>query len=100
MFLTTKQLNFQEKFQAYILKIFPTRYKNNFYVKNKEYFEITENEKNAAEKIGDDYFIYQVTSALTNPVISSIIQNPIKYVQQNKVLMEPLVYRVSYKNRQ
>ena len=67
--------------------------------KNKEYFEITENEKNAAEKIGDDYFIYQVTSALTNPVISSIIQNPIKYVQQNKVLMEPLVYRVSYKNR-
>ena len=67
--------------------------------KNKEYFEITENEKNAAEKIGDDYFIYQVTSALTNPVISSIITKSIKYVQQNKVLMEPLVYRVSYKNR-
>lgn len=68
--------------------------------KNKEFFEITENEKNAAERIGDDYFIYQVTSALTNPSISSIIQNPIKYVQQNKVMMEPLVYRVSYKNKQ
>lgn len=67
--------------------------------KNKEYFEITDNEKNAAEKIGDAYFIYLVTSALTNPIISLKIQNPIRYVQQNKVLMEPLAYRFSFKNR-
>ncbi len=64
--------------------------------KNKKSFEISENEVKAARELWDSYYIYQVTSALTDPKISTIIQNPIKYVNENRVLMEPIEYRIKF----
>jgi hypothetical protein len=66
--------------------------------KHKEYFEISDNEIKAAKKLGNSYYIYQVTSALTKPRISTKIQNPIKYVNENRMSMEPLIYILKYKN--
>ena len=65
--------------------------------KKKDYFEISKNELQAAEKYGDKYYIYQVTNALTNPKISTVINNLMDYQKDNKIRIEPLVYKVSYK---
>ena len=36
---------------------------------------ISENEIKAAKELGDAYYIYQVTNALTDPKISTVIKN-------------------------
>ena len=62
--------------------------------KDKNFFEISENEVLAATSLQEDYYIYQVTEALSNPRIASIIQNPIRYVSENKILLEPWIYKM------
>ena len=66
--------------------------------KYKNYFEISENEIKAAKKLGDAYYIYQVTNALTDPKISTVINNLFDFEDKNKILIDPMVYRVSFKN--
>ena len=63
----------------------------------RNYFEISENEIKAAKELGDSYYIYQVTNALTDPKISNVINDLYKYEGQGRILIEPLVYRVSFK---
>ena len=63
----------------------------------RNYFEISENEIKTAKEYGDSYYIYQVTSALTNPEISTVIKNLYEYEDQDRILIEPMVYRVSFK---
>jgi hypothetical protein len=65
--------------------------------KNKSFFEISDNEIRAAKELGDSYYIYQVTSALTNPKISTVISNLHNYEDQDKVLIEPILHRVTFK---
>jgi hypothetical protein len=65
--------------------------------KNKSFFEISDNEIRAAKEHGDSYYIYQVTSALTNPKISTVINNLHNYEDQDKVLIEPILHRVTFK---
>ena len=65
--------------------------------KNKSFFEISENEIKVAKKLGESYYIYQVTSALTDPIISTVISNLHGYQDQDKVLIEPMLYRVTFK---
>lgn len=50
----------------------------------------------AAENYKDKYFVYLVHNALINPMITARIQNPFKYVKQNIITLDPLVYRVSF----
>jgi ubiquitin len=66
--------------------------------KYKNYFEISENEIKAAKELGDAYYIYQVTNALTDPKISTVINNLFDFEDKNKILIDPMVYRVSFKN--
>ena len=42
-----------------------------------------------AESLKGSYFIYQVTNALANPKISAIVRDPMKYIEQKKILLEP-----------
>ena len=62
--------------------------------KGKDYFEISDNEVLTAESLEGSYFIYQVTDALANPKISAILRNPMKYVEQKKILLEPWIYKM------
>ena len=62
--------------------------------KGKDYFEISDNELLAAKSLEGSYFIYQVTDALANPKISAIVRNPMKYVEQKKMLLEPWIYKM------
>ena len=62
--------------------------------KGKDYFEISDNEVLAAKSLKDSYFIYQVTDALANPKISVRVRNPMKYVEENKILLEPWIYKM------
>ena len=48
----------------------------------------------AAELLEGSYFIYQVTDALANPKISAIVRNPMKYVEQKKILLELRIYKM------
>ena len=67
--------------------------------KKKDYFEISENEIKAAKRLGDDYYIYQVTNALIDPQISTVIKNVMSYEKDNRIRVEPMVYRISFKNQ-
>ena len=62
--------------------------------KGKDYFEISDNEVLAAKSLKDSYFIYQVTDALANPKINARVRNPMKYVEENKILLEPWIYKM------
>ena len=62
--------------------------------KGKDYFEISDNEVLAAKSLKDSYFIYQVTDALANPKISARVRNPMKYVEENKILLESWIYKM------
>ena len=62
--------------------------------KDKNYFEISDNEVLAADSLKDSFFIYQVTEALSNPRISVIIKNPMKDISENKILLEPWIYKM------
>ena len=62
--------------------------------KGKDYFEISDNELLAAKSLEGSYFIYQVTDALANPKISARVRNPMKYVEQKKMLLEPWIYKM------
>tara|TARA_B100000989_G_scaffold292385_1_gene268230 strand:+ start:163 stop:1404 length:1242 start_codon:yes stop_codon:yes gene_type:complete len=62
--------------------------------KGKDYFEISDNEVLAAKSLKDSYFIYQVTDALANPRISARVRNPMKYVEENKILLESWIYKM------
>ena len=66
--------------------------------KNKNYFEISDNEIKAAKEHGDAYYIYQVTNALTDPKISTVISNLFDYKDKKKIKIDPLIYKVSFKN--
>ena len=65
----------------------------------KDYFEISENEIKAAKRLGNDYYIYQVTNALTDPQISTVIKDVMSYEKDNRIRVEPMVYRISFKNQ-
>ena len=65
--------------------------------KNKNYFEISENEIRAAKELGDAYYIYQVTNALTDPKISTVINNLFIFEDKNQISIDPMIYRVSFK---
>ena len=67
--------------------------------KKKDYFEISENEINAANELGDVYYVYQVTNALTDPKISTVIKNLMSYETPKKILVEPLVYRITFNQK-
>ena len=62
--------------------------------KGKDYFEISDNEVLAAKSLKDSYLIYQVTDALANPKISARVRNPMKYVEENKILLESWIYKM------
>jgi len=62
--------------------------------KGKDHFEISDNEVLAAKSLEGSYFIYQVTNALVNPKISAIVRNPMKYIEKNKILLEPWIYKM------
>ena len=62
--------------------------------KGKDYFEISANEVLAAKSLEGSYFIYQVTNALADPKISAIVRNPMKYIEKNKILLEPWIYKM------
>ena len=62
--------------------------------KDKDYFEISDNEVLAAKSLKDSYFIYQVTDVLANPKISARVRNPMKYVEENKILLESWIYKM------
>ena len=62
--------------------------------KVKDYFEISDNEVLAAKSLEGSYFICQVTNALANSKISAIVRNPMKYVEQNKILLESWIYKM------
>lgn len=62
--------------------------------KGKDYFEISDNEVLAAKSLKDSYFIYQITDALVNPKISARVRNPMKYVEENKILLESWIYKM------
>ena len=64
--------------------------------KKKSFFEISDNEVIAAREYGKDYHIYHVTNALVNPKIRRIIKNPISYVDENKMLLEPWIYKLKF----
>ena len=64
--------------------------------KKKSYFEISENEINAAKRHGKNYHIYHVTDALINPKITRVIKDPISYVSQNKIVLEPIAYKLIF----
>jgi len=68
--------------------------------KKKDYFEISENELNTAKQFRNSYYIYQVTDALINPQISWFIKDLMKYHEERKILIEPMNYRISFKNNQ
>lgn len=65
--------------------------------KKKNSFEISVNEIKSAKKYGKKYYIYQVTSALTNPIISTVIKDLISYESKEQILIEPISYRVHFK---
>ena len=48
----------------------------------------------AAKSLKDSYLIYQVTDALANPKISARVRNPMKYVEENKILLESWIYKM------
>ena len=48
----------------------------------------------AAELLEGSYFIYQVTDALANQKKSAIVRNPMKYVEQKKILLELRIYKM------
>ena len=62
--------------------------------KGKDHFEISDNEVLAAKSLEGSYFIYQVTNALVNPKITAIVRNPMKYIEKNKILLEPWIYKM------
>jgi len=59
-------------------------------------FIITRNELNAAKKFGKNYFIYQVTNADSNPIISTVIENLYENIEKENITIEPLSYEVKY----
>lgn len=64
--------------------------------KKKSYFEISENEINAAKRHGKNYHIYHVTNALIDPIITRVIKDPLAYVSQNKIVLEPMAYKLIF----
>ena len=61
--------------------------------KSKKSFTITSNEWDAAKKEKDKYYIYIVNNALTKDIkINEIIRNPIKLVEEDKIILEIAEY--------
>ena len=65
--------------------------------KKKDYFEISDNEINAAKHYKDQFYIYQVVNALVDPKIDAIIENPMNYVDQGKIFLDPWIYKMKIK---
>ena len=64
--------------------------------KKKSYFEISENEINAAKKYKTQFHIYHVTNALVNPRITRVIKDPLSYQKKNQIVVEPMMYRIIF----
>ena len=64
--------------------------------KKKEFFEISSNEVEAANKYGDSYYIYHVTNTLNDPKIANIFQNPIQLSEQEKASIRPFMYKFNF----
>ena len=64
--------------------------------KKKSFFEISDNEISAAKNYGKYYHIYHVTNALVNPKITRIIKDPMSYVEENKIVLEPWIYKLIF----
>ena len=68
--------------------------------KKKSFFEISDNEVSSARKYGEYYHIYHVTDALIDPKIKRIIKNPLSYVEENKILLEPWIYKLKFSDNE
>jgi len=60
----------------------------------KDFFEISDNEVRSARKHRGQYFIYHVVNALTKPKIDKIIKDPIGYVEENQIILDPWIYQM------
>ena len=65
--------------------------------KKKDYFEISDNEINAAKYYKDQFYIYQVINALVDPKIDVRIKNPISYIDQDRIFLDPWIYKMKIK---
>lgn len=62
--------------------------------KNKEIFDITHNEWQAAKIHGKKFWIYIVVNALTKPIIQNRIENPNQFVNDGKLQLTPSIYKL------
>lgn len=58
-------------------------------------FEITINELRTASKHGEAYWIYRVKGVETNKVELTKLKNPVKLIEEKKLLLQPTKFRVS-----
>ena len=65
--------------------------------KKKDFFEISDNEIKAAKYYKDQFYIYQVVNALVDPKIDARIKNPISYIDQDRILLDPWIYKMKIK---
>ena len=101
-----KQFDDQSNYPGYDIQSFD-EHGNKIYIevkstktKKKSFFEISDNEVSSARKYGNEYHIYHVTNALINPKIVRIIKNPLLYVKENKILLEPWIYKLKFSDNQ
>ena len=48
----------------------------------------------SARKHRGQYFIYHVVNALTKPKIDKMIKDPIGYVEENQIILDPWIYQM------
>ncbi|MGK7924004.1 MAG: DUF3883 domain-containing protein [Spirulina sp.] len=58
-------------------------------------FYLTENELNTAKKLGSAYWIYKVVDIKNKPKIVLEIQNPAEKILQDRLILQPISYRVT-----
>ena len=97
-----KQYEDLNEYPGYDIKSFDSR-GNEIYIevkstkgKKNESFNISKNELDSAKKHRTKYYIYLVVNALTDPKIYQIIPDPIKYLDDNKISIQPLTYTVTF----
>ena len=59
-------------------------------------FDISDTEWSAAQKYKDNYFIYMVVKALTQPKITTKMKNPHNFVDQKVVEFKAIMYKISW----
>lgn len=57
--------------------------------------QLTANELKAAEEMQDNYYLVLVASVLSSKPAIEVIQNPVKHIEQGKLTLKPVAYRIS-----